>query len=345
MKKNVSRRNNKAYKNRNKKNKNIFSFVKNKGFIICIVGLILAFVWFSQSDYWPFPSQEKINERFSKIIDACMYNEQSGTCKNLQKKYKMTFEYCHYLGEIPKINESPSVYSVVKKEGFKAKALDYDEYSTEYSLVNDNSFNATGLVEPESETEYKRIRAEKLGDSIYPYYGCVSNIDDLGTSNSENLIKDPTTIALFGLSKMPSRKGTGNKRKCTSNNTEFNLLWEQIPDSELVKKEYDTAFKTFNWCSQLSSLNKEYDRINKKISDYANNKTIQLFYQAYDEWNTMRDGGCTWYEKSFKQYCGAAVGSDEKNESSYKRRIEFFVKEMKQYKDTDYFLSRAMLNE
>ena len=62
--------------------------------VICIIIAIIAFYF---SDFWPWPSASRINDRLEKVIDACENNNKSRACKEIQKKYNMTFKYCKNL--------------------------------------------------------------------------------------------------------------------------------------------------------------------------------------------------------------------------------------------------------
>ncbi len=76
---------------------------KSKTAIIVIVAIIVAigaFIGWYNSDDWPWPSDTQIRERLNKVIDTCTDNEDSYACKNLQKKFNMTFKYCHSLGSL-----------------------------------------------------------------------------------------------------------------------------------------------------------------------------------------------------------------------------------------------------
>lgn len=68
----------------------------HKGLIafLVIVGLVVTGVAWYNSDFWPWPSDERIRERLEEVIDICTNNEDSIRCKNIQKRYNMTFRYC-----------------------------------------------------------------------------------------------------------------------------------------------------------------------------------------------------------------------------------------------------------
>ena len=81
-------------------------FLKHKVFVVISI-LIIAFIAWFNSDFWPWPSKDRIRERLDKVIDICTDNENSSDCKNIQKKYGMTFRYCHSIADM---NKTQTVY-------------------------------------------------------------------------------------------------------------------------------------------------------------------------------------------------------------------------------------------
>ena len=71
-------------------------FYKKKAVYI-ILSIVLASVAWYNSDFWPWPSRDRIRERLDKVIDICTDNENSSECKSLQSRYDMTFKYYHSL--------------------------------------------------------------------------------------------------------------------------------------------------------------------------------------------------------------------------------------------------------
>ena len=71
---------------------------KYKGAIIIVVLIIIVIGWYF-SDFWPWPSKERIQNRKDSILEACINNEDSSKCKNLQQRYNMTFKYCSNLAD------------------------------------------------------------------------------------------------------------------------------------------------------------------------------------------------------------------------------------------------------
>ena len=91
----------------------------------------------------------------------------------------------------------------------------------------------------------------------------------------------------------------------------------------------------------ISDLRTAADSINTRISNYANNFTVQMFYQKYDEWNT-RDSTCRWYDVNFQQRCGA--GSDgSAGAIGLGTMVKDFAKEMQQYQYSAYFTSKIVV--
>ena len=331
-------------KKSNKKYLRIGSFkIKKKNAIIIssILGVVILFALFRTSDFWPWPSQSEIDQRLSDVIDACMYNENSRACKNLTNRYSMEFEYCHALSDIPEIGVSIPIYGVAKKKSFTASSL-----NPEASNNSGNSSGSSLLPSPagkltDNSTQSKN--AEK-GDSVYPYYGCSSTLDEITRLKGPNLISDPDTIALYGLSKIPQYSVSGNTWSCTLHFASPNNLWNQIPNMARIKSEGDNLINIYNKCSMIGDLQTAANDINSRISNYANTYSVQLFYQKYDEWNTRGFlSGCTWYDKSFNQRCGA--GSDGSKESAgYGSMVNDFINDMRKYLHTDYFSSKIVVS-
>lgn len=69
---------------------------KYGGIIIVIVGIVAAIGWYF-SDFWPWPSKERVQDRMDTVLEACNGNEDSKKCKDLQQRYNMTFKYCSNL--------------------------------------------------------------------------------------------------------------------------------------------------------------------------------------------------------------------------------------------------------
>jgi hypothetical protein len=76
-------------------------FSRHKALII-IAAIVVAFIAWFNSDYWPWPSRDRINERLDKVLSICTNNEYSSECKNIQKRYNMTFKYCRSMGDLSK---------------------------------------------------------------------------------------------------------------------------------------------------------------------------------------------------------------------------------------------------
>ncbi len=286
-----------------------------------VSAVIIFFIWFANSSYWPWPSSAEIGRRLDEVIDSCLYNERSRGCSVVQEKYNMSFEYCHALVDIPEIGKSIPVYGVAKKNDVSPRE------------INDES-------------------GSKIPGK-YPYYSCTKYVENMDKDNTENLLAtEPKTLALFDLYKVPKKATEGNLNSCRTKQVElWGYLWNQIPNIEAIKNEYKIAFDANNMCYQLSNLQKEFDRINKKLSDYANNKTVQLYYSIYDKWNTdprygagaendpmtvkgAMYGGCTYVNKDFIQRCGTDGDSDD---------LEHFTKEMRTWMTTDEHSSKIVI--
>ena len=81
-------------------------FSRHKVLIILFIMIVASIVWYN-SDFWPWPSEDRIRERLDKVIDVCTDNEDSSDCKNIQKKYGMTFRYCHSIADM---NKTRTIY-------------------------------------------------------------------------------------------------------------------------------------------------------------------------------------------------------------------------------------------
>ena len=265
--------------------------------------IIIFFVWFVNSSFWPWPSSAEISRRLNEVIDSCMYNERSRGCSILQEKYDMSFEYCHSYVDIPEIEKSIPVYGVAKR--------------------NKGSFNK------------------------YPYYSCSTYLEDVDKSNVDNLLaSEPTSLALYELYETPKKGTSGNYYKCEANQlVAYGEIWDQIPNIEAIKNEYRIAIDSNNKCDQLSNLQKEFDRINKKLSNYSSNKTVQKYYRQYDIWlgsddlDNIKNGSytglvssCEYGDKRFYQKCT----NDEYD-------LNHFVMAMRKTITTDDYTSKLVI--
>lgn len=310
--------------------------IKKKTVIILgsILGVIVAFVLFRNSDFWPFLSQSEIDQRLTDVIDGCMYNENSRACKNLQSRYNMDFEYCYALSDIPEIDTLMPVYGVAKKKGFVGNTLSWESrnkllgYSADKTVLDN------------------KLESANQKKSVYPYYGCKKSLDEVRSQRGENLIADPKTIALFGLSKIPEYIATGDVSGCSAYWKGFNNLWNQIPNVQKIKNEGDNIRNIYNKCNMIGNAKVAANELNDRLKAYANNYSVQLFYQKYDEWNSTEWSGstCTWYETEFKQRCGA--GSDGSAESAgYGSMLKDFTDEMYGFLHTGSFTSKVLISD
>ena len=76
-------------------------FSKHKALVVFFI-VVAAFIAWFHSDYWPWSSKGRINDRLDKVIEICTDNENSTDCKNIQKKYGMTFRYCRSIADMGK---------------------------------------------------------------------------------------------------------------------------------------------------------------------------------------------------------------------------------------------------
>lgn len=69
-------------------------WISHHKLLLVVAMMVIIFVAWFNSDFWPWPSGDRINARLNKVIDICMDNESSTECKDIQKRYGMTFRYC-----------------------------------------------------------------------------------------------------------------------------------------------------------------------------------------------------------------------------------------------------------
>ena len=129
-------------------------FSKHKALVVFFIVVAAFIAWFN-SDYWPWPSKDRIRERLDKVIDICTDNENSSDCKNIQKRYGMTFRYCHSIGDY---NKTTTAYG-----------SDGRTFQLPYFPWHAVAWEGNSSEPPKNET--------KLPDgttlpSINPYYGC-----------------------------------------------------------------------------------------------------------------------------------------------------------------------------
>lgn len=302
--------------------------------VVCAVVVVVAFVIFRTSDYWPWPSQSEVDQRLIDVVDACMYNESSRACKNLQSRYSMSFEYCYALSDIPEIDTLMPVYGVAKKKGFVGLPLNWE------------SRNRPAGISPDASSLENNLKTMKKNSSVYPYYGCTRTLDEIRTQKGDSLIDNPDTIALFGLSKIPQYYESyepHGQYGCTFHRPSINYLWEQIPNISVVRDEADRIFNMYPKCSMRADIDRSINDLNARISNYANNYSVQLFYQKYDEWNKSDSYSCTWYDKEFKQLCGAASDGTSNDSMHDKTMLKDFISEMREYLHTDHFTSKIVV--
>ena len=325
-------------KKRSKKYIRIGKHKIHKKFIIIAIALlfVIAIISYRRSDYWPWPTQSEMNQRLADVVDACIYNEGSSACKKLKNRYNVDFEYCYAMSDIPEIDNLMPIYGVARKKSFN-----------ELQFSRDAMYKLTGRkanAEPGDPIPENALNVESSG-TIFPYYGCVSSLDEIRNQKGPNLISSPDTIALFGLSNIPQYYETYVPQDgygCIFHRPWYNQLWEQIPNISTVKKTADNIFNMYPKCNMRTEIDHAINELNTRISNYANNYSVQLFYQKYDQWNSSATATCTWYEKKFNQYCGAAV-SDKEGASHRYTMLKYFVEEMHDYLHTSNFTSKIVV--
>ncbi|MBQ3280152.1 hypothetical protein IJG92_00610 [Candidatus Saccharibacteria bacterium] len=318
-------------------------------FLFCVLVSIVGFMFFRTSDYWPWPSQDEVDQRLINVIDACIYNEGSRACTNLQKRYNMTFEYCYALSDIPEIGVAMPIYGVTKKNTFipssinyepahRGSSHDYPVSSYEYDKLSDEIKRATS-------SGYTAQIGVK-GDSKYPYYGCTGSLDKARDQKGTNLIENPETIALFGLSKIPQYSMTYDPHGeygCTLHHASINNLWMQIPNISVIRDEVNNLSRVYPYCNMQTDIDNFIANLNTKLSNYANDYSTQLFYQKYDEWSIREGTGCTWYDTKFSnQLCGAASDGESAGSDVM---LKDFITDMSKYLHTNYFTSKIVVTD
>ena len=316
--------------------------------VICVLVAVVAFILFRTSYLWPWPSQSEIDQRLVDVIDGCMYNEDSRACKSLQSRYNMSFEYCYALSDIPEINVAIPVYGVVKVNSFTASSLNYQPASKGSTLSSpypSSGDKLTDNVRNAASGGYSMQIGER-GDSKYPYYGCVKSIDEIAKQKGSSLISNPETIALFGLSKIPQYSvtyGLQGEYGCKIHRSSINNLWTQIPNMAAIQNEVNNILNMYPYCSMKEEIDRSISDLNTKLDDYANNYSVQLFYQKYDEWAARDGAGCTWYDKKFdNQLCGAASNGESPGSDVM---VKDFAADMHRYLHTKYFTSKIVVRD
>ena len=71
---------------------------------IAIIGMIAVGVLVRNliADWLEKQEQEKIDNQLNEVLVACTNDEDSTKCKELQRKYNMTFKYCQVIGDYSK---------------------------------------------------------------------------------------------------------------------------------------------------------------------------------------------------------------------------------------------------
>lgn len=128
-------------------------FSRHKVLVIFSV-LVVAFIAWFNSDYWPWPSKDRIRERLDKVINICTDNENSSDCKNIQKKYGMTFRYCHSIADM---NKTQTVY--LNGQSFQMPSFSW------YAVA----WEGNSSEPPKNET---RLPDGTTLPSLSTYYGC-----------------------------------------------------------------------------------------------------------------------------------------------------------------------------
>lgn len=64
------------------------------GIVIGVILIVVGFIAWRISPYWPWPTDAEINDRLEEVVDMCSNNENSSECKKLKRLYSMTFKYC-----------------------------------------------------------------------------------------------------------------------------------------------------------------------------------------------------------------------------------------------------------
>ena len=130
----------------------------HKAFIILVLIFIAGIAWYN-SDYWPWPSSERINERLNKVIDICNGNETSTACKDIQKRYNMTFMYCKSSADLFGSNKKYQTY--YGPNGMTIDIPQYDWYAV--------AWEGTSSTPPENKI---RLSNGETLSGFNNYYGC-----------------------------------------------------------------------------------------------------------------------------------------------------------------------------
>lgn len=98
--------------------------------------LLLAFIIWRNTPYWPWLSNDEIEERLEKVIDACVDREKSSDCERSKRLYHAKFQYC-----VKVKNLGASLWSITgENEGIYAVAW-LDSYSTPNEMTDTTGIN------------------------------------------------------------------------------------------------------------------------------------------------------------------------------------------------------------
>ncbi len=131
---------------------------KYKGVIIAIILVVSVVGWYF-SDFWPWPSKERIQNRMDSVLEACIDNEDSSKCKNLLQRYNMTFKYCSNLAD----------YMVLKQ-----KYPDFSDLFNHMSELKRYGVVWEGKSDKPPETTYNINGRQTTSPSMY--YSCSDHI-------------------------------------------------------------------------------------------------------------------------------------------------------------------------
>ena len=305
--------------------------------ILCctILGITIFIAW-RNSYLWPWPSQSEIDSRLSEVIDTCSYNENSQQCKNLAKQYDMNFQYCRAVTDIPEIGKTVPIYGVARKNSFETVGL---------SSLRESIKVFAAIIPGEAFNKNKTVR---MYDYVYPYYGCSETLSGINSNINDNLIPEQKMIALSQLAHVPQLEVYGESNtECGIRRVEINDLWNQVPGMQSILNEGKTTIDIYNKCSMISSIRKSANSLNDKLTDYANDIIVQLFYKKFDEWNAgiwkkdNQEIGCTWQSKTFEQYC---ISKSDNSNSNWKTLREYA--DFEQYfLNTDNYMSKILITD
>lgn len=243
-----------------KKNQKRNIFLLRIGIGVCIFALG-SLATLASVKLWPANKKED-RHRVSEVASICRKKDNNDECKKLAQDNNVIVEYCHSLYNIPTLHGETPVYMVARSKSFEPELPNYAE-------LTDNWFN----------------KNEINTNNWYPFYGCADTEESARSlSGPSKLNQEGARKALKSLSDIPKFEVSGDVYKCSvSYPDQLSEVWSWIPDSKEVMDDWKSFQATHHSCDQLESVRQKANEITSLFNEYANNYTVQLYYEAYDK--------------------------------------------------------------